>query len=58
MLYVFGTGEVPISISGNPALTSVLEHTTRSVGIVTKAMCLLKPGTKSAFAGRSAATGP
>jgi len=44
MLYVFGTGEVPISISGSPAVPSVLEHTTRSVGIVTKAMGLLKPG--------------
>jgi NAD(P)H-flavin reductase len=44
MLYVFGVGEVAISISGNPALTSHLEHTTRRVGVVTKAMGLLKPG--------------
>jgi NAD(P)H-flavin reductase len=44
MLYVFGVGEVPISISGNPNLPDVLVHTTREVGIVTKAMRQLKPG--------------
>ena len=44
MLYVFGVGEVPISISGDPSNASRLEHTTRRVGIVTKAMGLLKPG--------------
>jgi NAD(P)H-flavin reductase len=44
MLYVFGVGEVPISISGDPGIPSVLEHTTRSVGAVTKSMGLLKPG--------------
>lgn len=44
MLYVFGVGEVPISISGDPAETSCLEHTTRRVGAVTKAMGLLRPG--------------
>ena len=44
MLYVFGVGEVPISISGDPSETSRLEHTTRRVGVVTNAMGLLKPG--------------
>jgi len=44
MLYIFGVGEVPISISGDPADTSRLEHTTRRVGVVTKAMGLLRPG--------------
>jgi NAD(P)H-flavin reductase len=44
MLYVFGVGEVAISISGDPGQTSRLEHTTRRVGVVTKAMGLLKPG--------------
>jgi NAD(P)H-flavin reductase len=44
MLYVFGVGEVPISISGDPANTTRLEHTTRRVGTVTTAMGLLKPG--------------
>jgi len=44
MLYVFGVGEVAISISSGPAETSRLEHTTRRVGVVTKAMGMLKPG--------------
>jgi len=44
MLYVFGVGEVAISISSNPAEASRLEHTTRRVGVVTKAMGMLKPG--------------
>lgn len=43
MLYVFGVGEVPISISGNPARPKPLVHTTRAVGTVTKAMRKLKP---------------
>src|SRR5215212_1691287 len=38
MLYVFGVGEVPISISGDPARPEVLVHTIRAVGIVTEAM--------------------
>lgn len=42
MLYVFGVGEVPISISGDPAEEGVLRHTTREVGIVTRAMRRLK----------------
>jgi len=44
MLYVFGVGEVPISISGNPIGKHPLEHTTRAVGAVTKAMRRLNPG--------------
>lgn len=44
MLYVFGVGEVAISISSDPAQTSSLQHTTRRVGVVTKAMGLLKTG--------------
>jgi NAD(P)H-flavin reductase len=43
MLYVFGVGEVPISISGNPGDTSCLQHTTRAVA-VTKAMRRLRRG--------------
>lgn len=42
MLYVFGVGEVPISISGDPAHAQTLVHTTRVVGTVTKAMRKLK----------------
>jgi NAD(P)H-flavin reductase len=39
MLYVFGVGEVPISISGDPgADDGVLVHTIRDVGAVSKAL--------------------
>jgi NAD(P)H-flavin reductase len=44
MLYVFGVGEVPISISGDPTQPQTLVHTTRAVGMVTQAMCALKRG--------------
>lgn len=44
MLYVFGVGEVPISISGDPHHPETLIHTTRAVGTVTKAMRQLKAG--------------
>lgn len=43
MLYVFGVGEIPISISGDPETGQpTLIHTTRAVGTVTKAMSQLK----------------
>ena len=38
MLYVFGIGEVPISISGDPVRRDTLVHTTRSVGMTTEAI--------------------
>ena len=44
MLYVYGVGEVPISISGDPAKGHTLVHTTRAVGTVTNAMSGLKAG--------------
>jgi len=44
MLYVFGVGEVPISISGDPARPATVVHTTRAVGTVTKAMQALRRG--------------
>lgn len=44
MLYMFGVGEIPISICGDPEDTRRLMHTTRAVGTVTKAMNQLKPG--------------
>jgi NAD(P)H-flavin reductase len=44
MLYVFGVGEIPISISGNPDRPETLTHTTREVGIVTRAMRQLTVG--------------
>ncbi len=44
MLYVFGVGEVPISLSGDPGQTQILVHTIRSVGAVTRAINKLKRG--------------
>lgn len=44
MLYVFGVGEVPISISGDPSDPGKLVHTTRSVGAVTAAMKSMERG--------------
>ncbi len=40
MLYAFGVGEVPISVSGPP-----LTQTIRAVGPVTRALCASRPGT-------------
>jgi NAD(P)H-flavin reductase len=42
MLYLFGVGEVAISISGNPSDSEKLIHTVRAVGTVTKAIAKLK----------------
>lgn len=44
MLYAFGKGEVPISISGDPTAPAPLLHTIRAVGEVTKALVSLEPG--------------
>jgi NAD(P)H-flavin reductase len=44
MLYVFGVGEVPVSISGNPDKPRVVRHTIRSVGTVTQALRKLRRG--------------
>lgn len=44
MLYLYGYGEVPISISGDPVHQEELVHTIRAVGAVTQAMQRLKEG--------------
>ncbi len=44
MLYVYGVGEIPMSISGDPFRTSVLVHTTRVVGDVTRGLRRLQAG--------------
>jgi NAD(P)H-flavin reductase len=44
MLYVFGVGEVPISISGHSTARNTIAHTTRAVGTVTRALAKLKRG--------------
>jgi NAD(P)H-flavin reductase len=44
MLYAFGVGEVPISVSGDPAEPETLVHTVRAVGAVTRAVCAAATG--------------
>lgn len=44
MIYVFGHGEVPISVSGDPARPKELTFTVMAVGSVTRALCAAKPG--------------
>ena len=44
MLYAFGVGEIPISISGDPNMPERLVHTVRAVGAVSRALPKLKRG--------------
>ncbi len=44
MIYLFGVGEIPISISGDPGNSSRLFHTTRVVGSVTSRKKNLQAG--------------
>ena len=44
MLQVFGVGEVPISISGDPRGAGPLQHTIRDVGSVSHALAAAAPG--------------
>lgn len=44
MLYVFGVGEVPLSVSGDPGRPETLVHTVRAVGAVTRALVGLRAG--------------
>ena len=44
MLYAFGIGEMPISVSGDPGKPGPLVHTVRAVGSVSQALTRLKPG--------------
>ncbi len=44
MVYAFGAGEAPISISGDPAAAGPIVHTVRDVGLVTRAICAARPG--------------
>jgi NAD(P)H-flavin reductase len=46
MLWVFGIGELPISISGDPANREQLVYTVRSVGKATHALVSQEPGTE------------
>jgi NAD(P)H-flavin reductase len=44
MVYAFGVGEVPISVSGPPNRPGAVVLTVRSVGAVTQAVCATEPG--------------
>lgn len=44
MLYAHGVGEIPISISGDPARPERLVHTVRAVGAVSRALCDIPVG--------------
>jgi NAD(P)H-flavin reductase len=44
MLWVFGVGELPVSVSGDPADDGCLTYTVRSVGSATQALVSRKPG--------------
>lgn len=44
MVYLYGVGEIPISIVSDPEGEQLLAHAIRSVGRVSNAMALLKPG--------------
>lgn len=44
MVYHFGYGEIPLSVSGDPAHQDVLVHTVRAVGPVSQSLQHVKPG--------------
>jgi NAD(P)H-flavin reductase len=44
MLYSFGIGEIPVSISSDASDRGPLEHTVRAVGAVSEAICRAEPG--------------
>src|SRR6516162_4141013 len=44
MISAGGSGEVPISISGDPGDPGILVHTVRAVGLATEALCAAQPG--------------
>jgi NAD(P)H-flavin reductase len=58
MLYAFGVGEVPISISGDPWRADRLVHTVRSVGMASDALCRLRRGQYAGVRGPFGSTWP
>lgn len=44
MVYAFGEGEIPVSISGDPGQRDRIIHTVRAVGAVSRAICRAKEG--------------
>jgi len=51
MLYLFGVGEVPITMTSDPDDTATLDHTIRSVGRVTNKLVQLQVGERLGFRG-------
>lgn len=51
MLYAYGAGEVPVSISGDPAIPNRLVYTIRSVGAVSQALISSRVGDSIAMRG-------
>jgi NAD(P)H-flavin reductase len=51
MLYAFGVGEIPISVSGDPDARDRITHTIRAVGAVSSALTGLKAGDIVGFRG-------
>jgi NAD(P)H-flavin reductase len=51
MVSAAGSGEVPISISGDPGRPERLVHTVRAVGLATEAICASAPGRVLAIRG-------
>ncbi len=51
MIYLYGVGEVPISIVSDPQDESVLGHTIRVVGRVTRGLATLRPGDRVGLRG-------
>lgn len=45
MLYAFGVGEIPLSLSGDPGLPERPAHTVRAVGAVSRAIAAARRGT-------------
>ena len=58
MLYAFGAGEVPISVSGGGEAGGRVGQTIRAVGAATRALCELEPGQQAGLRGPFGNTWP
>jgi 2-polyprenylphenol hydroxylase and related flavodoxin oxidoreductases len=58
MLYAFGAGEVPISVSGGGEAGGRVGHTVRAVGAATSAICSIEPGAQLGLRGPFGNTWP
>jgi len=51
MLYLFGSGEIPISITSDPECKSTIDHTIRAVGRISNGLSRLKVGDRIGLRG-------